>query len=83
MKRRSFLAMLGLAPVAAAAAAVKAAATETQQIRIEATPSDHPLVDYPKRATSAEIGQVTGGIIRTKDGSLCLDLGAGTISWQA
>lgn len=82
MKRRSFLAMLGLVPVAAVPA-VKAAATETPQIRIEAVPSDYPLIDYPKRATSAEIGQVTGGIIRTKDGSICLDLCAGTITMRA
>lgn len=54
MKRRSFLAMLGLAPVVAVPA-VKAAVTETPQIRIEAVPSDYPLIDYPKRATSAYI----------------------------
>lgn len=67
MKRRSFLAMLGIAPVAAAVPAVAA----TKEIA--------PFV-IGERGPEIHIPNI--GVIRNKANTFRVDTGAGTITWR-
>ncbi|SOC38967.1 hypothetical protein SAMN05892877_105353 [Rhizobium subbaraonis] len=81
MKRRSFLAFLGLAPLAAAG--------ENSELHIEAdrfvirngSEKDKPLVvsDGVLRMKSAHLGTVNAGVLKSASRTMRMDLAAGTI----
>lgn len=82
MKRRSFLAMLGLAPVAAVPAV---AATPSQSyVRVPISKLNPNTIleftDGVVRMNVAKIGEINSGTIRKSDGSFAMDIGAGSVS---
>lgn len=82
MKRRSFLAMLGLAPVAAVPAAA-AAQTPNEYLSEVFRKTDAPFTfeNGTAHMNMAHLGLVNSGAIRNGDGSFAMDLGAGSVSW--
>lgn len=84
MKRRSFLAMLGFAPAAAAVPVVAAEMVVRPPV---------VLTDGRLYMSDANLGAMSSGIIRAgvrdkmtggwKYGGMTIDLGAGTIQWDA
>jgi hypothetical protein len=73
MKRRSFLAMIGLAPVAASVPAVVAASVPAL-VPMRVSDDGKLTLDV------ANIDTITAGVIRSKN--MTIDMGAGTIVFR-
>ena len=86
MKRRSFLAALFAAPMVPVVAKAIEAVPPTDVPTSEAVDGagSLPLVfeDGTLKLQSANLNQVTAGIIRTRDGKTVIDLGSGCITFK-
>lgn len=83
MKRRSFLAMLGLAPVATVPTlASKQTPNEYLPELIRKSEAPFTFDGGIARMNVANIGEIHTGSIRGKDGSFLLDLSVGQMVWR-
>jgi hypothetical protein len=95
MKRRSFLAMLGLAPMAGvmaakvnvpkSEAAARVAADDELKAFLDGIAPDTrgELERYQSDLDTVNIGTLNAGILSNRDGSFVIDLGNSEISWTA